>query len=208
MIDFIKKLIIGVFLFGVLVLAGKIVFATFSLTSVTKDIFGALKETKAGVNQLTGNQKTDNGDFFGGSNSGSSNTTLKTFMKSSTGADGDVKIKSIGRGEMIHDGDVISGLIRGTWLYMGTATLRILDENGMEVGRSQIKAVTESAGTSLVPFEAVVYLNNVSTETGYISFENANTTGKNTRDLKYVLPVTFGGSGKTPTSNFNDNPFL
>ena len=109
---------------------------------------------------------------------------------------------------MIHDGDVISGLIRGTWLYLGTATLRILDENGREVGRSQIKAVTESSGTSLVPFEAVVYLNSPSTDTGYASFENANTTGKNTRDLKYVLPVTFGGVGKTPISNFNDNPFL
>jgi hypothetical protein len=188
MFDFLKRLILFAIGLYLIIFFAKIIFNEFSLTGIATDITGSLNEF-----QKIGGQNSSTGGYtYGGS--GSAN------LVTSKGAERAVTLSNLSRGNMIKNGDVIDGSAPGTWFFQGVSTARFYDESGTEIGVSQMLARGDTKTAAQVPFIATVqFRQGYNSQTGYVSFENANTSGDPKKLLRFVLPITY------PVENQNQN---
>ncbi len=180
-----KKIIILVIGLWFVLYFSKIIFAQFNVSNSFKEIGNSLAEIrKLGQASSTANNFNQNSSTF-------SNPNGPSKTSSSAGAESAVSLGNLFRGNIVSPSTPINGLAPATWFYQGVATARFLDENGSELGVSQMVQQGDLNATGQVPFIVTPQFTQGYAKTGYVLFEKTNTTGDKTKDAWFTLPITY-----------------
>ncbi len=85
----------------------------------------------------------------------------------------------------------IRGEARGTWFFEGDFPIKIVDENGQEIGLSFARAIGEWMTEEFVLFEGVIEFNEPVTVTGKLILEKDNPSGLTQYADQLYIPIRF-----------------
>lgn len=94
-------------------------------------------------------------------------------------------------GERVSSPIGLSGKARGTWYFEASAPVKVLDEDGTELGTSFVTAQGEWMTEEFVNFSGEVSYKTPKGKSGYVVFMNDNPSGDPERDKYLVVPVDF-----------------
>ena len=94
-------------------------------------------------------------------------------------------------GELISAPETISGKALGTWFFEGSFAIRLLNNNGKEIAVGIAQAQEDWMTEDWVNFSAEIEFQKPTSETGFLSFEKANPSGKAEFDRSLRFPVRF-----------------
>lgn len=102
-----------------------------------------------------------------------------------------IKVSSPNPGESVVSPLKIQGQARGTWFFEGSFPIKIVDENGTELGKTTAKAQGEWMTENFVPFSAELIFNAKPNTKGVLILEKDNPSGlpQNANELR--IPVDF-----------------
>ena len=84
---------------------------------------------------------------------------------------------------------VITGEARGLWFFEASFPVRVLDENGIELGVGIAQAKSDWMTTNFVPFEATVVFRTSTTTFGTLVFQKDNPSGLPEHDAELRIPI-------------------
>jgi len=113
-----------------------------------------------------------------------------TSVGNVTKEDNSVRVDTLAPNSTIKSPMTIMGSIKGTWLFEGTALVKLLDKDKNEIARAEVKETTPGSWTSdrMVGFSATLTYSTEVTR-GYIRFEKANPSGLPENADFYEFPV-------------------
>ncbi len=85
----------------------------------------------------------------------------------------------------------IEGQARGTWFFEGDFPIRIVDENGQEIGLSFARAIGEWMTEEFVLFAGVIEFDEPVTATGKLILEKDNPSGLPQYADQLYIPIRF-----------------
>jgi hypothetical protein len=85
----------------------------------------------------------------------------------------------------------ITGEARGYWFFEASFPVKVLDENGKELGITPARALGEWMTEDFVPFEVTINFSTSTTRTGFVVFMKDNPSGLPENDNELRIPVTF-----------------
>lgn len=85
----------------------------------------------------------------------------------------------------------IKGQALGTWFFEGSAPVQLVDMNGNELARTNIKVQGNWMTEDFVDFSGTIEFKAPDDERGYLVFWKANPSGKVEKQESYRLPVIF-----------------
>ena len=85
----------------------------------------------------------------------------------------------------------IEGQARGTWFFEGDFPIRIVDENGQEIGLSFARAIGEWMTEEFVLFAGVIEFDEPVTATGKLILEKDNPSGLSQYADQLYIPIRF-----------------
>ncbi len=85
----------------------------------------------------------------------------------------------------------ISGEAVGFWFFEGDFAIKLVDDNGAEVGFSVASAKGEWMTEDFVEFESIMTFGKSTTKTGKLIFNKDNPSGLAENDAELVVPVRF-----------------
>ena len=91
---------------------------------------------------------------------------------------------------------IIRGEARGDWFFEASFPIRLVDENGKELGRSVATAKGEWMTEDFVPFESELNFDAKSASGGMLILEKDNPSGLPENADELSVPVRFGDIGK------------
>jgi hypothetical protein len=194
-----KILLIGISLFFLMYFS-KIILGNFKPSNAFKEIGASLDEIRK-IGQ--------GGSNAGKAGTGAASKTGAAISKtaSTPGSERAISLSNLSRGNIVSPGQPINGLAPATWFYEGIATVRFLDEDGQQVGVSQMVQQGDSKATGQVPFIATPQFGSDYSKTGFILFEKTNQTGDSKKDAWFVLPITYPIKNGAATSSWQGNVY-
>ncbi len=85
----------------------------------------------------------------------------------------------------------VAGTARGNWFFEASFPVRVLDEEGRELGVTPAIALEEWMTTDFVPFEANLSFATSTTETGILVLQKDNPSGLPEHADERRIPVRF-----------------
>ena len=119
-------------------------------------------------------------DEFTGSASASSTSSVSS----------DVIVTSPAAGATVTSPLMVIGEARGTWYFEASFPVRMLDDQGTEIGMGIVQAEGEWMTTDFVPFSAVVEFTTTASH-GSLVFEKDNPSGDPENAAQVTVPVQF-----------------
>ncbi len=86
---------------------------------------------------------------------------------------------------------VVEGTAKGTWFFEASASVKVVDEKGTELGSGSIQAVGNWMTEDFVPFKGKISFDKTLSKTGFLIFENSNPSGLKENAEEFKLPVKF-----------------
>ena len=86
---------------------------------------------------------------------------------------------------------VIRGEARGGWFFEASFPVRLLDDSGKELARTQAHAQGDWMTTNFVPFEATLTFTTPQTKKGMLVFEKDNPSGLAQNAGSFLMPIIF-----------------
>jgi hypothetical protein len=102
-----------------------------------------------------------------------------------------VRVTSPAGGSTITSPVTITGEARGTWFFEASFPVRIVDDQGQQVGIGVAQAEGEWMTTDFVPFSATVEYSTNATQ-GALLLKKDNPSGEPQYDAQIAIPVQFG----------------
>jgi len=109
----------------------------------------------------------------------------------------DVKNISIKSGQEITSPLTVEGEARGSYFFEGTFPIKILDENGTELGTSFVRAEGDWMTEDFVKFNGNITFTSKTPGKGFLVFAKDNPSGLPQYDKEVRIPVTFKTTGMT-----------
>lgn len=94
----------------------------------------------------------------------------------------------------------IKGQARGPWFFEAVFPIRIVDDRGKVLGRTQAKAIGDWMTSDLVPFEATLNFAKPETAAGKIILEKDNPSLLPQNAAEFVIPVKFAAFSSPSSS--------
>jgi hypothetical protein len=85
----------------------------------------------------------------------------------------------------------IKGEARGSWFFEGSFPIRLVAENGVELGQTIAKADGEWMTNDFVEFEAKLDFKTATTSKGILILERDNPSGLPDKAEQYMVPISF-----------------
>lgn len=104
---------------------------------------------------------------------------------------GDIKLIDFIADATISSPLSIEGSARGTWFFEGSFPVKVLGENGVELGRGIAQAQGSWMTEDFVPFKASIVFTRPTSSTGSLVLMKDNPSGLVENDQQVVLPVKF-----------------
>jgi hypothetical protein len=189
--ELIKKIILLVVGLWFILYFSRIIFAQFNVGDSFREIGSSLAEIrKLGQGASSTNSTNNNG-----------NTRTNDRRQSSVGSEKAVVLGNLSRGNIVSPREPINGIAPATWFYEGVSTARFLDEDGRQLGVSQMVQQGDLQATGQVSFIVTPQFTQGSAQTGYVVFEKVNTTNDAKKDAWFTLPITYPvRNGAAPSS--------
>lgn len=86
----------------------------------------------------------------------------------------------------------ISGQARGFWFFEASFPVKLLDENGQELGTGIAQAQSDWTTPDFVPFSAALNFRSPTTKKGTLVLQKDNPSGLPANDDQLRIPVKFG----------------
>jgi hypothetical protein len=102
-----------------------------------------------------------------------------------------IKLKNLVSGQVVKSPIEIEGEALGAWFFEGFFPVKVLDENGNELGVGQARAIGDWMTDKMVSFETSIYYKKPLTAKGILVFERDNPSGLAGNVEKYMIPVNF-----------------
>jgi hypothetical protein len=102
-----------------------------------------------------------------------------------------LKLDNIMANQVVSSPLAIQGQAKGAWFFEGIFPIRIIDENKVELGRVQAKAVGDWMSSDFVSFTADLTFKNTTSTQGILIFERDNPSGLPQNAEQYMVPVNF-----------------
>lgn len=86
---------------------------------------------------------------------------------------------------------LVEGSAKGTWFFEAVSFVKVVDENGKEIGNGNIQAVGNWMTENFVPFKGEISFEKTSGTTGFLIFEKSNPSGLKDNADEFKLPIKF-----------------
>lgn len=86
---------------------------------------------------------------------------------------------------------IVRGKARGNWFFEASFPIRLIDENGNELGRAIAQAEGEWMTTEFVPFTTNLNFSTLQTKKGKLILEKDNPSGMSENSDELIIPVFF-----------------
>lgn len=93
--------------------------------------------------------------------------------------------------ELIKSPFTVRGQARGFWFFEASFPIKLIDENGNELGTTIAQAITDWMTEEFVPFKAILIFQPPQTKKGTIIFKKDNPSGLPEYDDELIVPVKF-----------------
>jgi len=85
----------------------------------------------------------------------------------------------------------IKGKAKGFWFFEGQFLVALYDNNDNELGRTILKALSDSISNDYVSFEGNLEFKNTASTSGYLKFLSDNPSGLEENQKVFILPINF-----------------
>jgi hypothetical protein len=114
------------------------------------------------------------------------------ILQPTMSADGHLGVTAPQVGALIASPATIIGTVTdGGWFFEGSFPVKIVDGDGVVIGRGVAQAQTDWTSTSSVPFTAIIDFTAPRTVTGTVVLSKDNPSGAPQNDLSLSIPVRF-----------------
>ncbi|MDP2642982.1 MAG: Gmad2 immunoglobulin-like domain-containing protein [Candidatus Peregrinibacteria bacterium] len=85
----------------------------------------------------------------------------------------------------------IEGTAKGTWFFEAVSFVKVVDENGTELGNGSLRALGNWMTADFIPFKGQISFDKKLSKTGFLIFEKSNPSGLKENAEEFKLPVKF-----------------
>jgi len=103
----------------------------------------------------------------------------------------DVKLTNLVANDFVSSPFSVEGSARGSWFFEGSFPVKVLDQNGQELGKGIAQAKGEWMTEDFVPFKATVMFTKPTSSAGSLVLQNDNPSGLEANAKQLVLPIRF-----------------
>lgn len=86
---------------------------------------------------------------------------------------------------------LVEGSAKGTWFFEASASVKVVDDKGIEIGNGSLQAVGDWMTENFVPFKGQISFDKTTSQNGFLIFEKSNPSGLKENAEEFKLPVNF-----------------
>lgn len=86
---------------------------------------------------------------------------------------------------------LVEGSAKGAWFFEASASIKVVDDKGIEIGNGSVQAVGDWMTEDFVPFKGKISFDKTSSKNGFLIFENSNPSGLKENAEEFKLPIKF-----------------